>query len=492
MSYPTIEYPTIEYPTIDHRLWLFLPTSYTKPFDEASAELSQCGWKEEEEGINHTYLFFHINNLISNQVRNERVGRRFALNNRLRYNLQHNTTAEYQVKCARGDDFHAPFYIRKIELVLFETQISFLIFEIALKDHATIKEFTLAAYYLKKFHGEDVSICFEKKIEKDKTESVTTSLGEIATNLLQSLGVESYFQTQKGMPQQAFIFSAAILDADVHTQLRAQNELGRVIFELRRSFKKSYKPPPREFNLEGNPDVLQFFDNVYWGLSLEGATCLAFYTGDETTDNYMKSYIGTLSRSYLYILLLALHQRYALLKYNIDAAKIQKTDHGDLSKISDLQEQIAWFQLRAMFTHISSSTHYTLLYERLCAVFRIQELAKELMDEIRTLAILSRLKQDAIQVQKEKEEQRQRDEKRAREKSLEQIFIALSTLLVGVSLASDGLQSGMTDVLDYFFGERFATDHRSIISWIIFIVTLVVFFLRSRRSHSSKSKSASS
>ncbi|MFQ3599417.1 MAG: hypothetical protein SNJ66_13885, partial [Chloroherpetonaceae bacterium] len=264
------------------------------------------------------------------------------------------------------------------------------------------------------------------------------------------------------------------------------------IFELRRSFKKSYKPTPREFNLEGNPDVLQLFGNVYWGLSLEGLTCIAFYTGDETTDSYMKSYMGTLSKSYLYILLLALHQRYALLKYNIDAAKIQKSDHGDLSSISDLQEQIAWFQLRAMFTHVSSSTHYTLLYERLCAVFRIQELAKELMDEIRTLAILSRLKQDTIQVQKEKEEQQRRDEKREREKTLEQIFIALSILLVGVSLASDGLQSGMTDVLDYLCGKGFAETHRTAISWIIFIVTLVVFIFLSRRINSGKSKSASS
>lgn len=90
------------------------------------------------------------------------------------------------------------------------------------------------------------------------------------------------------------------------------------------------------------------------------------------------------------------------------------------------------------------------------------------MDEIRTLAILSRLKQDEREREREKE-------KRERRESLERIFIALSTLLVGVSLASDGLQSGMTEILDLAFGAGFAELYKTGISWAIFLFVLLAF-----------------
>lgn len=474
----------MNYPTEQHRLWLILPLVYKKAFEKVCADLEPCGWRED--ALTTRNLFFHIRSLIGKEPRNERIGRIFSLQERLKYGLQNNATSEYILK---GGDFSASFYLDKIQLVLFETQTAFLVFQIKLRENATLEELTLGGYYLKKIRGEEIEVSFAKKISKDQTERVKTALNELAKQLLSPLDVETYFETEQEPPRQAFIYSAAILSAESFKAMRDNNELRRALFELRRSFKKSYKPAPKEFDLENNPDVLRLFDNIYWGISLEGVASLAFYVGEKETDEFVKSFMGKLSTSYFYILLLALHQRYALLKYNIDAAKIEKAKHGDLRKISDLQEQIAWFQLRAMFAHISSNTHYTLLYERLCAVFRIKELAAELLDEIRTLAILSRLKQDASQKEKEREEQKRREEKREREKKLEKIFITLSTLLVGVSLASDGLQSGMTAVLDAIFGNGFAEIYKTRVSWLIFGLTGLLFWWLVRKGDRADARS---
>lgn len=462
----------MSYPTEDRRLWLILPFTYKTPFHKACSELASNGWREND--FSSKQIFFHIKSLISKENRNERIGARFVLNDRVRYELQHNTTAEYQIRCAKNGPFRDSFFLKTIEIVLFETQVSFLVFEVNLRQNISVEDMTLVAYYLKKFNKDEITVFYQKKLSRDNAETIQTNLDEITARLLSPLEVESYFETEKTPPRQAFIFSAAVLSAACFTEMHQRNDLGRVIFVLRRSFKKSYKPALREFDLENNPDVLQLFENIYWGFSLEGVTCLAFYTNDKETDEFVKSLMGRLSQTYLYLLLLALHQRYSLLKYNIDAAKLQKTPHGDLpedlSAISHLQAQIAWFQLRAMFDHISSNTHYTLLYERFCQVFRIKALASELMDEIRTLAILSRLKQDERQRKQEKE-------KREHRENLETIFIALSTLLVGVSLASDGLQSGMTKILDFAFGAGFAERHTTWISWIIFASVLFMFGL---------------
>lgn len=460
----------MSYPTEDRRLWLILPFAYKTPFYQACSKLASSGWKEDD--FSSKQIFFHIKSLLSKENRNERIGARFVLNDRVGYNLQHNTTAEYQIWCAKDNSFCNSFFLKNIELILFETQVAFLVFEVNLRETISVEEMTLVAYYLKKFNKDEITVLYRKKHSQDVVETIETNLDEITTRLLATLEVETYFETEKKPPRQAFIFSAATLSAACFAEMRQKNDLGRVIFELRRSFKKSYKPALREFDLENNPDVLQLFENIYWGFSLEGVTCLAFYTNDKETDEFVKSFMGRLSQTYLYLLLLALHQRYTLLKYNIDAAKLQKTPHGDLpedlSAISHLQAQIAWFQLRAMFDHISSNTHYTLLYERFCQVFRIKALASELMDEIRTLAILSRLKQDEREREREKE-------KRERRESLERIFIALSTLLVGVSLASDGLQSGMTEILDLAFGAGFAELYKTGISWAIFLFVLLAF-----------------
>lgn len=78
--------------------------------------------------------------------------------------------------------------------------------------------------------------------------------------------------------------------------------------------------------------------------------------------------------------------------------------------------------------------------------------------------------------------QKQREEKRERKKKTDRIFITLSTLLVGVSLASDGLQSGLTSFLDLIGGKGFTETYKATISWIIFLAVIFVFWVFWRKA----------
>lgn len=186
---------------------------------------------------------------------------------------------------------------------------------------------------------------------------------------------------------------------------------------MRRSFKGSYKPAVNEYDLNHHAEVYHPFENSYWGVSLEGMANLTHLTKDSKTNRFfLGNYYGNLERSYSYLYLLALHQRYALLNTTIQAAQLPNTMNAYLQsddpkakeQLQMLKEKMVFFTLRSSHRQVSSSTHQSKLYEIMRSVFKIEELMNELHFKLDTILHITSMQNDILQKARLEQEEEER------------------------------------------------------------------------------------
>jgi hypothetical protein len=418
---------------------LIVPFSYSMNYQVALGEIvlnpesTSPIW--EAQDLDTDRFFHHISKLIHiNNDWDETIGRRFVITEagRKYYNLPHPDQLVYLTRKRKIPDYYF-LRIKQTELFLFETQVGFLVYELEhlanpsnsekeysfrhLRKTADLSVDTIidANYYAKSFkRKKDLETYYYAKKEETPT---TFRLTSINSQIVQQIGIDSFFEHEmlsddNIIASNALVYSALVLGKPFSNEDGHLEKLGQYLFHMRRAFKPSYKPAPREFELENNPNIMQFFANSFWGISMEGLTNIVYLMDDETTNNFMLSgYTHNLYNSYFLLYILALHQRYGLLRFFDHLGSKKNID------IIDLRQCIANFWVRSLFRQISNIDHQDQLYRQIRTVLGIDDLLDELQSELGLLADLSII-----------EEQR-------KDSIFQSVVMILSTIFVGISTA---------------------------------------------------------
>ncbi|MGE5423043.1 MAG: hypothetical protein ACM3QW_07250 [Ignavibacteriales bacterium] len=417
---------------------IIIPFTYDQDFQQACStylEAESSGkamWKVKDFSLSG--LFQHICGLISSEETDVSVGRRFVLDQtgRAYYGLPHKTNTIFTLGLKKKT---IALTIPAVQVVLFKSGVGFVVVELGYKEDAEIEDVIDGNYFFKSFHRSDLEMSFIKTIAKDESAEVRITPSQLILNFINHLNVLDFFNDKDSkagnsiVGAHALVYSGILFDRFFSNLTEYEEQLKQYLFWMRRSFKESYKPAPGEFSLDNNPEVLQLFQNSYWGISVEGLANIAYLVDDDETNQFFSgNYYGNLENTYFFMYLLALHQRYTLLKFIKEAAllpypldrKISYKEAQDLNEqIYRLRKKIAYFVLRSTFYQVSNITHHNKLYKQIQQSLGITDLQNELELELQMLASINSI-----------EEQIRRDRKDEREKSLEDFITLISTMFV--------------------------------------------------------------
>lgn len=378
------------------RQWsaLIVPFSFLRPFAECALETDEAVF--EPKAMEGERLFEHVAGLVAaaRERRPESIGCRWVMKQggRVTSGLPNRHDAELTCETKRGS---WTFAIRSVELLLFETQVGFLVYHISFPEGASADKTAETLYYLKKLSGWDHRIHFERKRSKDESEQCTVHLGALTKRLLEPFGLESFFEGgQEASAGEAVVFSSVLIDSTSQMEEKAVSTL---LFRLRRSFKESYKPYRLEQDWAGNPDVLPLFENSVWGASLEGVSNIVTKTGDPVADRFFGStYFGNIEKTYFPLHILALHQKYALLRLEKRAAglpalfaRVEERPEEQNRLLLDIRTEIAGFLLRSSYKQVSNVTHQADFYAFVRSRLRVDDLFAELHEALDALSSLT-------------------------------------------------------------------------------------------------------
>lgn len=454
-----------------------IPFTLKEDFTNLHETLVKSDWDIPKK-VSRKNILEHVKNLIQfdyDSFGNGTIGREYILKDesREKYKLPVNTSHKFYLLTKKGDYI---FKVNKVSIFLFETKIGFLTFEI-IHTNKSLEQIVSTNYYIKHLHHLYHSQLLNQKeyylarnnaqVPSDRVEESPLTMSSIAMNLLEPIGVDRYFSSENNEPESAIVYNSLMIDETFEGVEGKEKLLGEYLFKLRRTFKESYKPAPNELMLDKNPQIIQLFENSYWGVSLEGFTNVIHLTNDHVTNEFFNgNYQSNLAQSYFYLYIIALHQRYALLALNSRAQDMPKSEQlsvADFEKIQKLRKEINYFILRSFFKHVSSITHQQALYEKIEKCLQIEALKEDLRLELDALSSVAELQQyyrlkeqeaDRRRLREQRDLQRERDkEEQERKDKLEDqrkekhadIFLIWSTVFVVFS-AITGTWSVIADL----------------------------------------------
>ena len=314
------------------------------------------------------------------------IGQIYSLNDSVRRDFcipDRRTDAEL---IHRGTDTSLRIRIEEVRLVLFETGIGFLSFQIA-GGMENAGEMTDMNYFLSEVKSRENIIRFERRLGKEEKEEISYNLLSLVQALTGSLGDVQDFDSRPGLhyiDNKPLIFSYLLLD-------RFTEDFGKTFFHLRTNFKASYQTPVSQFDLTGTSGILHPFENVYWGTSLNGAVCCACMTADSTTNAFFRdTFPSNLKETYWQLYILRLHQRYAVQAFQTrfsEAALVLKRE--DLAAVRKAYEEIRIlrddalsFRLKSAFSEPTSVEHINDFDRFLVTNLRTAELFKSFEERL--------------------------------------------------------------------------------------------------------------
>lgn len=433
-----------------HITYLIIPFTYRKPFKTIPSIPFFTVKKLTNEKV-----FDHIASLINhNENDKTTIGKAFELepNDRSKLGLPEQATCSitYQVK-----EHTFEIKIDGIDLYLFDTQVGFLVYhiitcgqksEVDFEKQVTIHDLILTNYYIKQVFKQTNKMYFIN----DTNGKMTIDFKDLTKTVTKTLAVDSYFEEMNQNPNHVLLYTGAYLQGPMPSD---EKDFAKYLYYLRKAYKNTYLPTKYDLNLEDNPDIYQPFENSYWGFSLEGVANLSLETGNHTTDDYFADhFFNNIEKTYFYLYLLLLQQKYSLLKMSVNAGVIHNTLDGknfseQISIINHFKQEIVDFTVRGLYEQVSYITHHAELYEKIKNRLGIDSLYKELKSELDALSSF-------IEVAADKDE-RAKEEMLMESREKTNILIQVITLLFLPITAITGFFGMNVDFLkgkdEYFY-----------------------------------------
>lgn len=442
---------------LDSRSYQIVPFEFEGSLDEIidiynKDKEMQKNWVRPKK-TSAEYLLSYVNKLITNENENGCIGIVFELDMR-KHNCEKLGIPRSKSKKAlyyNGDKYS--FGYNFINIYLFETNVGFLVYSLDFGDDPT-NIVTCNNIFKKYNHSiayesyEDIieslenKVVFEKSKRKVSEEAIAykqeqlnsikeyeeflkhTKRSKLVKELIQTLGVsiKSFF-TNSNEPDYSHMLTYLRLEKE-----SSKDDIEKYLFKLKGGVTESCKPTLKDLDLENGDGNIHLYDNYWWGVSIEGVTCICKDTEDEKTNGFNTSFGGTIQDVYLYIYIIMLHMRYGLLKYIIEASDISKkvievTDNNEeVEKLNLLQKKIIQFDFRGIFNEISNMSAHIQISDMIRDKLRIESLNNELQAQIDNLSKL-------IDIYTEKIENKHNNR-------IETIFQSLAIILAGLALST--------------------------------------------------------
>jgi hypothetical protein len=445
---------------------------------EMQTALNKEWWKLEN--LKRERLYEHISLLVNDTNKAGTIGRRYRLQKQgaTHYLLPMNERLSTRTNSSL-------WIIKEVVLFAFETDVCFLSIEISYTDEADVAKLIRGNYELKRINT--------------LPEQFQSALMAILSDL--QAGV--FFEGSKDKPTHALVFSVMLVDMAETEREKSINQIQRYLFQARRSFNSSFQTSRDEYLLDRNKEVMQPFENSFWGVSLEGLCNIVSTTGDQQTNDFFSStYFKHIRNTYFYLYILALHQRFTLLFLSIKAARLPLSlveleskemmlaEH--LVAISRLKEQMVLFTLRSSHTQVSPITHQSNMYTFLRQNMNIFELMNELHFELEALSSMAELQQQKSMIRQTEKDQIVKELKVERDASFQKLILVLTTLFVVISTSADAWNlfsnwldkkypiPGSTPFYLFFVVETIILSSGIVIAIIIFVSWLRKLWRKSR------------
>lgn len=311
------------------------------------------------------------------------------------------------------NDYKTEFEINCVEIYFFNSQVGFLIIECALKNIKSNTDLLNFNYYLR-YLIEDYCGNISLIPGKIKTETIdylsrngdkyndkfqsapdvfnrlhkfsinkegqvsfteTVTILDLFKSILNHLfGIKNY---EIFLKDQVMIYSYILLDS-----FQNENEKYKYLFRMRRLFNNKYKPSILDVSID-SPEVIPTFENITFGISLEGSAALV-----ENSDNpFFSQTISTVRTNYFIMYIMALHERIALLHFRKKIERIippnelrakskRKVMDNEIRRLRDATFN---FSFNGVFSQLTNSS----AYERVYQAFRENMQLTLLSNEIR-------------------------------------------------------------------------------------------------------------
>ncbi|HZG86000.1 CorA family divalent cation transporter [Paenibacillus sp.] len=395
-----------------HVAALVIPFHYDMPFPDAAEAVNADRFEKAEPAADR--CFEHIRTLVAHASEPHTIGRMWKMTQRGRhaYGLPNNHRSTLTCNSKAGT---WTFAVTNVELYLFETGTGFLVHHIEFSGAADARSFTEGLYALKKIAGYGNTIRYERRLSKTEAEMQSFSFAAAASEAVEPFAGR-FFDGNGSTPAEAIVFSGALLDVNTK-EAGAEEFAADVLFRLRRAYREAYKPVSAHRSEERDEFVIRPFENSRFGVSLEGMANVVTRTGDPETDAFFEgAYFHQLKGTYLYLYILALHQKYALVRLSKLAAGLQGElggSRGSLRAQSDaidaLKQSCIRFMLRSSYHQVTYNTHHSDVYELIRRRLRIEELMLEINESLHALAALTAIVEQALE-RKEEAAKREREE----------------------------------------------------------------------------------
>ena len=228
-------------------------------------------------------------------------------------------------------------------------------------------------YKLKMLKGDSLKkVIFRKKIGKDDYLYDDINIYDFIRDLLKMIGNISI----SNVNTEALTYNLVLLEKN-----KNDISLQKLAFKLSRGYKDSYKIKQDDVTLS----VYNEFDNITWGFSLEGATCVARLCDDVITNDFIENNLfslnGNLQTVYFMMYLLILNQRYSLfsIQNKLDRFIREKDSFNNemLLTFKKIKNEIILFNSSAILFDVGENTLYSKYYDKLFKTNRIHQLIEE-------------------------------------------------------------------------------------------------------------------
>jgi len=385
---------------LSHRMknssYIFVPFAGDKISENFSHMDISDYWRAKEQG-NKYFLKYIVDKL--NHGSNEVCCRPYIMDDYIRREMgiiesNHPCFLE-TLKYTDGTKPFA-FTISEILLFLFETNIGFLVFKIEHSMEDTLSTIASKNYHLKKVHN---TILFTNKSDGTKATLVN------GTDSINSLSLLSEFILEKTMDPEINVFfnhntmTERRSNILTHVNLKLDHDLNKIdnaaiedaLFHLKRNYHSEWQTEKRSVYKED--EYFKASSHIRWGITSEATVSLTitdpktFFVGNSFYDNF-HSY-------YLYLYIIALHQKYALYHFLTNFSTANNLDTLE-KKLKDL----ANFKAKYVFEIISESETYQSVYSKQCKAFGLHPLFVDIDEQVkRILEIKERKQQKVIEKQ---------------------------------------------------------------------------------------------
>jgi len=186
------------------------------------------------------------------------------------------------------------------------------------------------------------------------------------------------------IPHQLVPFASLYLDGEM-----SDKDIATYLYRVRNFFpaQREIVPSPEDLRLD-HPSLLSYADKMWFVFSQEGGAFVAFNAPQtDQTDFFRRQLPNHLREQYFLLFLLTLHQKFALMRLSQDVSEHWlKGDFKERTQSFErIRNDLLDFTARGYFVQVMQREHHHRVYRKWQEVFQLEQLYREVSDEVREM-----------------------------------------------------------------------------------------------------------